>query len=193
MPLPEQHTAQSYENIMEPLVHAEIEKQLRFYPKNLKAYINKVEVATYALNRLPALYASSRQGKEQQHRIAQRKYKEEITSAVRRAIAAIEKDPLRNSEPIVSDLEVQTEEAKQALQKVQSLLRDRQLLDYDTQSVTWENLPNLLQRALNKLEWMKPTPAESSPALDPRATIRQGYVQEPPTPRNYGLDKGTLW
>lgn len=193
MALSEQQTAQSYQNIMEPLVHAEIEKQLKFYPKNLKAYINKVEVATYALNRLPALYASSRQGKEQQHRIAQRKYKEEITSAVRRAIAAIEKDPLRNSDPIVSDLEVQTEEAKQALQKVQTLLRDRKLLDYENQTLTWENLPNLLQRALNKLEWMKPTPAEASPSLDPKATIRQGYVEEPPTPRNYSLDKGTLW
>ena len=55
--------AKVHVNIMELLVQNEIDKQLRLYPKKIRDYINKVEVATYALNRLPPLYASSLIGK----------------------------------------------------------------------------------------------------------------------------------
>jgi hypothetical protein len=41
-------------NVMELLVNEEIERQLKPYPSKIKKYINKVEVATFALNRLPA-------------------------------------------------------------------------------------------------------------------------------------------
>ena len=86
--------AKCNKNVMEDLVHEEIVRQLRHYPKNLAGYINKVEVATYALNRLPALYASSHNGQSQQLQIARKKYKDQVVSAVRRAIAAVERDPL---------------------------------------------------------------------------------------------------
>jgi hypothetical protein len=100
--IPQEHqSTKTHQNVMESLVYGEIEKQLKFYPKNLKPYLNKVEVATYALNRLPPLYASSTVGREQQIRLGKQKYKEQLTTAVRRAIAAVERDPLRNSEPVV--------------------------------------------------------------------------------------------
>ncbi|MGL5033584.1 MAG: late competence development ComFB family protein [Microcystaceae cyanobacterium] len=184
MQIPDNSVAKIHVNVMESLVYAEIEKQLKFYPKNLKGYINKIEVATYALNRLPALYASSKQGEEQQRRLALKKHKELMGSVVRRAIAAIERDPLRSSEPIISDLEIESEESKQSLKRVQFLLKDRGLLDYDTQTLTWENLPNLIQRALNKLEWIQPNKAEELPPPLPVS---------PPSPPSYGLDRGTLW
>jgi hypothetical protein len=97
--------AKCHKNVMEDLVYEEIVRQLRHYPKNLAGYINNVEVATYALNRLPALYASSQNGQSQQIQMARKKYKDQVISAVRRAIAAVERDPLRVSAPIVSDLE----------------------------------------------------------------------------------------
>ena len=65
-------------NVMEALVYQEIQKQLKFYPKNLKSYINLTEVATFALNRLPPLYASSVKGQEEQENIASLKYRKEI-------------------------------------------------------------------------------------------------------------------
>ncbi|MFM1843024.1 MAG: hypothetical protein RLZZ490_1766, partial [Cyanobacteriota bacterium] len=138
-------------NVMETLVYEEIDKQLRFYPKNLRTYLNLTEVATYALNRLPPLYASSQKGVEEQRRVAGRQYKAEITSAVRRAIAAVERDPLRNSTPIVSEMEVKYREAENTLQEIQQILQSYRLLDYTNQILTWENCPQLLRKALARL------------------------------------------
>ena len=108
-------------NVMETLVYEEIDKQLRFYPRNLRTYLNLTEVATYALNRLSPLYASSQKGIEEQRRVAGRQYKAEITSAVRRAIAAVERDPLRSSTPIVSEMEVKYQEAANTLNEIQQI------------------------------------------------------------------------
>ncbi|NEO33373.1 MAG: late competence development ComFB family protein [Symploca sp. SIO3C6] len=47
---------------MELLVIEEVKHQLDNYPQQLANYINPVEVATYALNRLSPLYASSEEG-----------------------------------------------------------------------------------------------------------------------------------
>jgi hypothetical protein len=143
-------TAKTYINVMEVLVQQEIEKQLKFYPKNLKSYLNVVEVATYALNRLPPLYASSTTGQRQQESQGATKYKEEITSAVRRAIAAVERDPLRSCTPIVSEMELQYEEATQVLQGIESLLSERGLLDYAGQSLNWENCLRVLKKAFDR-------------------------------------------
>lgn len=185
---PEHPPSKVHQNVMETLVYSEIEKQLKFYPKNLKPYLNKVEVATYALNRLPALYASSTQGREQQSRLATQKYKDQIATAVRRAIAAVERDPLRNSKPIISDLEVQYAETHQALQQIQMILQERNLLDYPKQLVTWENLPGLLRRALNKSEW-------SNPPSPPPLTSAVPEMPSPSEPRRRltSSEMGTLW
>ena len=53
-------------NVMEILVSEEIDRQIGRFPDNIRKFINRIEVATYALNRLPALYASSQQGFNQQ-------------------------------------------------------------------------------------------------------------------------------
>ncbi|MGB5596982.1 MAG: late competence development ComFB family protein, partial [Crocosphaera sp.] len=82
MNYPLDNIAKIHVNVMEILVKEEIEKQLKFYPKNIRNYINKVEVATYALNRLPPLYASSTIGKEKQKRIAKEKHQTHINLAV---------------------------------------------------------------------------------------------------------------
>ena len=145
--------AKCHKNVMEDLVHEEIIRQLRHYPKNLAGYLNKVEVATYALNRLPALYASSQNGQSQQIQIARKKYKDQVVSAVRRAIAAVERDPLRVSAPIVSELENHYDLSKTLLAELQILLQQRNLLDYPNQEVTLENAVTILQKAFKKMEW----------------------------------------
>ena len=90
-------------NIMEELVAEEVTRQLKRLPSNLSEYINKVEVATFALNRLPALYASSHKGLNQQKLKGKTQHSVQITKAVRQGLAAVQKDVLRYSTPIEID------------------------------------------------------------------------------------------
>lgn len=144
--------AKTYLNVMEVLVDTEIEKQLEVYPTNLRNYINKIEVATYALNRLPSLYASSLLGKEQQKRIAQKKYKSQIHLAVRQAIAAIQRDPLRKSTPILCEKISQTEKAKMTLKKSENILKKSGIIS-PYQTLSWDNLYRVIQGMIAKIKY----------------------------------------
>jgi hypothetical protein len=88
-------------NIMEIMVLEEVDDQLihRISPQ-LARYVKRMEVATYALNRLPALYASSQEGVYYQIKRAKAQYSEQIGEAVSRGIAAVLRDPLRTSTPL---------------------------------------------------------------------------------------------
>lgn len=55
-------TSRKYHNVMEDLVSEEVRRQLVLMSPRLTRYIKRVEVETYALNRLPPLYACSREG-----------------------------------------------------------------------------------------------------------------------------------
>lgn len=87
-------------NVMEILVLKEVDRQLERLTPNQAQYIKPVEVATYALNRLPSLYASSQEGLKYQFKRAKQEYKSQITIAVRQGIAAVQRDPLRRSTPL---------------------------------------------------------------------------------------------
>lgn len=139
-----------HQNIMEFMVQQEIENQLKNYPYRIKQYINKVEVATFALNRLPPLYASTVNGKNYQIIIAN-KYRQQIALAVRRGIAAVERDPLRTSKPIMSEAEIQYQKAKKALQELEEFLQEKGLLAQS--SLSWGNLVMGVYQALKKVSW----------------------------------------
>jgi hypothetical protein len=89
-----------YLNITEVLVKREVDRQLAHLPPRVLRFIKRAEVATYALNRLPALYASSAQGLKFQQQRAQREMGNQLKTAVRQGIAAVQVDPLRASQPI---------------------------------------------------------------------------------------------
>jgi hypothetical protein len=188
--------AKCHKNVMEDLVYEEIVRQLRHYPKNLAGYINNVEVATYALNRLPALYASSQNGQSQQIQMARKKYKDQVISAVRRAIAAIERDPLRVSAPIVSDLENHYDLSKTLLTELQTLLQQRNLLDYPNQEITLENAVGILKKAFKKMEWSTtnqfPLPVPPPPPLPQQIQHTQNNT-EAQRRREEIRNMGTLW
>jgi hypothetical protein len=188
--------AKCHKNVMEDLVYEEIVRQLRHYPKNLAGYINNVEVATYALNRLPALYASSQNGQSQQIQMARKKYKDQVISAVRRAIAAIERDPLRVSAPIVSDLENHYDLSKTLLTELQTLLQQRNLLDYPNQEITLENAVGILKKAFKKMEWSTtnqfPLPVPPPPPLPQQIQHAQNNT-EAQRRREEIRNMGTLW
>ncbi|MBF2037411.1 MAG: late competence development ComFB family protein [Leptolyngbyaceae cyanobacterium T60_A2020_046] len=90
----------AYVNVMELLVNEEVDRQLKKLPERVLKYVKRQEVETYALNRLPALYASSEKGLQHQYERAQHEMRAKIQGAVRQALAAVQVDPIRLSQPI---------------------------------------------------------------------------------------------
>lgn len=86
-------------NIMELLVKEEVFQEIKKLPVNVAKFITIAEVSTYALNRLPALYVSSEEGKYFQLKKAEG-MKEAIRTAVLQGIGAVMRDPLRKSTPL---------------------------------------------------------------------------------------------
>ena len=111
-----------YINVMELLVAEEVGRQLAGLPERVSKYVKRTEVETFALNRLPALYASSEKGLQHQYERAQHDLRAEILSAVRQAFAAVQVDPIRLSQPLQLN---QEEEA--VLQALRELLKEPNL------------------------------------------------------------------
>ncbi|MEM9502704.1 MAG: late competence development ComFB family protein [Cyanobacteria bacterium P01_E01_bin.43] len=94
------HDQRVYVNVMESLVTQEVGKQIKETPPRIRRYLRMEEVVTYALNRLPTLYASSARGWQYQRQIAKRDLHQQISDAVRQAIMAVQVDPLRLAQPL---------------------------------------------------------------------------------------------
>ena len=113
---------QTYTNVMESFVAEEIESQLNSNETAHKMadYVNKLEVATFALNRLPCYYASCLEGIERQRRRIkeQRELRKKIALVVAQGFAAIERNPLRQSTPIPKEQKDRIQEAKNTLPKL---------------------------------------------------------------------------
>ena len=135
-------------NVMEVLVSEEIERQIGRLPSNIKKFINPIEVATYALNRLPALYASSQQGYNKQKIRGRSEYSVKITQEVRKGFAAIQKDLLRSSTPLTAEsdhnMDRDIQEAKAALQELSDYLPPKDL--------TWKNIIRLVKPLLAEMK-----------------------------------------
>ncbi|MEL7035685.1 MAG: late competence development ComFB family protein [Cyanobacteria bacterium J06592_8] len=104
-------------NVMQILVLQEVNHQLKELSPHQAQSIKPVEVITYALNRLPSLYASSKEGLCYQLKQAQEEYKPEILQAVRQGIVAVQRDPLRRSTPLMLNKQSKSNK-KQALKRV---------------------------------------------------------------------------
>lgn len=150
MKLPTHRPVGSCVNVMEELVMNEIEKQTQSLPDGLKSYINVIEVATYALNRLPSFYASSQRGRQQQINQAIH-HRAKIKQEVRRALAAVQRDPLRCSQPLISDRDRILQQADAARQEIVKFLSKRQLVD--CKEVSWENLASAVLQSFNTAKW----------------------------------------
>ena len=126
------------ENVMESLVKAEVRRQVEAVSPRLAAYLNPDELMTYALNRLPPLYASSQEGLEHQLKRGKVQLKQKIVQAVQWAIAAVQNDPLRSRTPLTSS----SDPHQSALQQIRNLLQD------DT--LEWDTLPAAVEKALRQ-------------------------------------------
>jgi hypothetical protein len=155
----DRQSPQTYLNVMEDLVQEEIRRQLKNYARALVKYINQVEVATFALNRLPPLYASCEKGRQQQKLLGQQQYREQIIVAVRQGLAAVQRDPIRTSRPLISEIAINYQSAQVALLELQKMLEEQDLTDYER--LTWENLVSIVRRALHRV--LKPEPRADEP------------------------------
>jgi Late competence development protein ComFB len=147
---PSQGSVRAYQNIMENLVHQEIQRQMQTMPRTLLEYIEVSEVATFALNRLPPLYASSQRGKELQAEKGQNKLKQEVATAVRQALAAVQRDPLRSSKPLPSNRDPRYQIAEEKLAALEEFLRVNHVLDPSIPKLNWDNVNLAIARALKK-------------------------------------------
>lgn len=141
--------ATTYRNVMESLVVEEVEHQCQQLPAKLAGYVNKAEVIAYALNRLPPLYATSERGWRQQQTRAASNMKSQIAAAVRQAIAAVQRDPLRSATPLKV---VEDQRSKVALQELRELLR--------CEEISWHNVvdkveQSLIRTARGEITWRK--------------------------------------
>lgn len=123
---------QTYKNVMEAFVQEEIEYQLENNKTlgKMAEYINLLEVATFALNRLPCYYASSLEGIERQKRRIKekRELKQKISFVVSQAFAAIERDPLRRSTPIIEEEQKDIfQEARKTLSEISDTIPEAEL------------------------------------------------------------------
>ncbi|HEY9794318.1 MAG TPA: late competence development ComFB family protein [Leptolyngbyaceae cyanobacterium] len=100
MPVNKNQTAK---NVMEWLVSEEIERRLKLLLPKIAEDINWVEVATYALNHLPPLYACSEQGWNYQQQRGREELSEQIRHAVSQAITVVQRDPIRLSTPLIEE------------------------------------------------------------------------------------------
>lgn len=126
-----------YQNAMESLVEQEVDRQLKALPPKVASYINRLELIAYALNQLPALYATSEQGLQHQIRRGMATHGAQVAQAVQRAIAAIRRDPLRSYQPL---------RAKQSPVLQDVLCQLRRVLK--NERLSWETLPIAVEEAL---------------------------------------------
>lgn len=110
-----------YINVMESVVVNEVNRQLHQVPGRVRRYLKIEEIVTYALNRLPTLYASSEKGLEHQQQLATRDMIRQVESAVRQGIAAVQVDPLRLSQPLYLGHLPESEAVLQALRALFNL------------------------------------------------------------------------
>lgn len=154
----------AYTNVMEVMVADEVKHQLSQLSPRVLKYIKGVEVETYALNRLPSLYASSEKGWRCQYDKARRAHQAKVADAVRQAIAAVQVDPIRSSQPLPLP---QTQEAATILARFKKVLNSPEL--------TWETL---LQR-LQKMTTARPATKSVAAAANPAAAQAQTQQPEP--------------
>jgi hypothetical protein len=128
-----------YKNVMELLVEAEVEQQLSALLPAQKAHLKDLDIAAYALNQLPALYATSERGLDYQIQRGRAKFAAQITQAVQRAIAAVRRDPIQNQKSLTAHQFVPSQAVLDQLRK---------LLEEDR--LDWDTLPSAVDRAIKR-------------------------------------------
>ncbi len=127
----------SLKNVLEEIVIVEIQDQLKHLNQTAREPVSLSEVAAFALNRLPTLYASTSRGWLQQRKHAHSELHSQIISAVQHALLGVRRDPLRLSTKIAAS---KIETPAHVLVKLQKL--------FNKSSLLWQDVPQSFQDAL---------------------------------------------
>lgn len=135
-------------NVMEVLVAEEVANQFGSLPHKIACQMNSSEVAAFALNRLPALYATSKRGWQRQWKRGKGELQAQIATAVRQGIMAVQRDPLCTDSPLAFDNPAET-----TLQELKQLLC--------CEDLSWQNLSSVVRLTLmdtlrGKITWAAP-------------------------------------
>ena len=132
---------ETYQNIMELLVKAAAKQQLQSLPPWIASSIKLDDLVTYALNRLPPLYASSKEGLEYQLQRGKSQFGSQISETVKLAIATIQKSPQRPHPTPLPPLH-RSEPHQEALKRLKAVLHNH--------AIDWKTLPTAVELALVK-------------------------------------------
>lgn len=176
-------------NVMEMLVTMEVVKQVQGLPRQIQSFIKVTQVKAYALNILPPLYVTSAKGWERYWEKGQGELHGKVQMAVRQGIAAVQRDPLRETSALPHE---RTPITEAALKQIQRLLGDSDL--------TWYNVVPAIKRALRYSQSrssQSTTLNSSSPQASPRRANGTGANPENPNgpeapPENFDWDAHPL-
>ncbi len=145
-------------NVMEALVEEEVDLQWRQLTEKQRTLIQRSQVMAHALNHLPALYVTSAKGWRQQWVHGKNVLQKEISMTVRRALIAVQQDPLRAMSPVDGMPEV----SAMPMAQLRKLLQDPGL--------DWMTLVPTIQRLLveGKMNFPDDLP-KRSPADPPKS------------------------
>ena len=155
----------SLKNVLEEIVVVEVQEQIKHLSPAALEAINLSEVAAFALNRLPVLYASTSRGWLQQRKRAHNELQQQIVSAVQQALLGVKRDPLRKSTKIAAS---KVETPAHVLAKLQKL--------FCKPSLQWQDVPKAFQEALTLISHK---PEYASLSINDRHRLREikGYLQ----------------
>ena len=155
----------SLKNVLEEIVVVEVLEQLKHLNQEVREKINLSEVTAFALNRLPALYASTSRGWLQQRKRAHNELWNQIVNNVQHAFVGVKRDLLRELTQIAAS---KIETLAHVLAKLQQL--------FGKSSLSWQDVPRAFQETLT-LDMH--TPEYESLSIHDRHRIRdvKGYLQ----------------
>lgn len=128
-----------YRNAMEPLVVQEVRRQMSQLAPGAVRNVNPADVVAYALNFLPALYATTEDGWSWQQTRAKRDLKGQISEAVSQGLMVVHQSPQR-SEARLYSAEDSLFDAQKSLKEIALLLGQPQL--------NWSSLVPMVKQAL---------------------------------------------
>ncbi len=153
----------SLRNVLEDVVVAEAINQLRFFEESVRHKINLSEVAAYALNRLPPLYATTNRGWQQQCRRVEEEFKQQIQEAVEQALLNVRSAPWRPSTLIAVEV---IERPADALARLRTI--------FGMPHLQWSQVPMVVLETL----FLQEPEATTNPD-DPTVPLPQGFIYQP--------------
>jgi Late competence development protein ComFB len=132
---------QGCKNAIEELVVEEAKAQIMRLASGVKAKTSIDEVAAYALNRLPPMYATTRRGYLQQQKRAVSELKQEISQTISRGLIGVKKDALKDVTPLP---ESELEREERSLLKLQEIL--------GISDLRWRDVPSAVEKELMNIK-----------------------------------------